>query len=62
MLGPDDLVLCGPPLGHIALLDRLAPARAAGFAAVSVLPADIWMLEESGMTSPEIIATARENI
>lgn len=54
MLGPSDLVLCGPPLGHIPLLDRLAAARDAGFAAISVTPGDLWALERQGMSLREI--------
>lgn len=54
MLGSSDLVLCGPPLGHIPLLDRLAPARDAGFAAISVTPTDLWTLEEQGMSLSEV--------
>lgn len=56
MLKPDDLVLCAAPVGHIPLLDRLAPAREAGFAAISVLPSDIWTLEQAGMSTQEIVA------
>lgn len=50
MLGPSDLVLCGPPIAHIPLLDRLAPAQKAGFAAVSVTPGDLWALDEQGVS------------
>lgn len=53
-MGPNDLVLCGPALGHVPLLDRLAPARDAGFAGVSVVPTDIWQLEEQGVATHEI--------
>ena len=34
------LVLSGPPFGHLPLLDRLAPAREAGFSAISLMPGD----------------------
>lgn len=54
MLTCDDLVLCAPPLGHVPLLDRLAAARGAGFAAVSVMPSDIWVLDQRGMSAGEI--------
>lgn len=54
MLGPDDLVLCAAPLLHVGLLDRLAPARAAGFTGISLTPADVWGLEEQGMSAREI--------
>lgn len=53
MLGSSDLVLCGPPLLHIPLMDRLAPARDAGFAAISVTPGDLWALEEQGTSLHE---------
>ena len=50
MLGPSDLVLCGAPVAHVPLLDRLAPARDAGFAGISVTAGDLWALEEQGMS------------
>lgn len=51
-----DLTLCGPPLAHIPLLDRLEPARSAGFTAISVTPADIWTLEGQGVSARAIAA------
>ncbi|HWV13667.1 MAG TPA: sugar phosphate isomerase/epimerase, partial [Sphingobium sp.] len=48
------LVLSGPPFGHVPLLDRLAPAREAGFSAISLMPGDIWSLEAAGMNAAEI--------
>lgn len=54
MLEPDDLVLCSPPLLHVPLLDRLAAARAEGFAGISLTPGDVWALEEQGMAAGEI--------
>ncbi len=54
MLGPNDLVCCSTPLGHVPLLERLAPARDAGFAAISVTPTDLWLLEEKGMSARAI--------
>ena len=48
------LVLSGPPFGHLPLLDRLAPAREAGFSAISLMPGDIWSLEAAGMSAVEI--------
>ncbi|OCC25523.1 xylose isomerase [Croceicoccus estronivorus] len=54
MLGPNDLALSAPPFGHVPLLDRLAPARDAGFTAIAVMPGDIWALEEQGMTAAEV--------
>lgn len=54
MLGPRDLVFSSVPVAHVPLLDRLAPVRAAGFNGISVSPADIWALEESGMAAETI--------
>jgi sugar phosphate isomerase/epimerase len=48
------LTFCSPPFGHVPLLDRLAPAAAAGFSLISVQPTDIWTLEEQGMAAAEI--------
>lgn len=56
MLTAQDLVLCAMPVSHIPLLERLTPAREAGFAAVSIMPADVWTLEQGGMTAEEIKA------
>ena len=53
MLG-DGLVLSAPPFGHVPLLDRLAPARDAGFAAISLLPGDVWQLERAGVAAAEV--------
>jgi sugar phosphate isomerase/epimerase len=55
-LGPDDLVLCGVPVAHVPLLNRLKPARNAAFAAISVGPPDIWALEAAGVSSRDIRA------
>ena len=54
MIGPNDLVFCSPPRDDVPLLDRLAPVRAAGFAGISLLPGDIFRLEEAGMPAAEI--------
>ena len=51
-----DLVLSTPPFGHVPLLDRLAPARAAGFSAISLMPGDVWALEAQGMSAADIAA------
>lgn len=48
------LVLSGPPFVHVPLLERLAPAREAGFTAISLMPGDVWSLEEAGMPASEI--------
>jgi len=54
MLGPQHLALAAPPFGHVPLLDRLAPARAAGFDAIALMPGDVWTLEAQGMSAAEI--------
>ncbi len=54
MLGPQHLALAAPPFGHVPLLDRLAPARAAGFDAIALMPGDVWALEAQGMSAAEI--------
>lgn len=56
MLNADDLVFSSVPMAHVPLLARLAPVRAAGFAGISLLPGDIWALEEAGMDAPSIVA------
>lgn len=43
-------------MGHVPLLDRLEPVRAAGFTAISLLPGDVWALEEAGMPASEVAA------
>ena len=53
-MGPNDMVLVGPSVWHIPLLDRLEPAARAGFTVVSVTPGDIWALEAQGMKAGEI--------
>lgn len=52
----EGLVFCSPPLAHVPLLDRLAPVASAGFSALSLLPADVWALEEQGISATEIRA------
>lgn len=48
------LVLSAPPFTHVPLLERLAPAREAGFSAISLMPGDVWALEEAGLTAADI--------
>ncbi len=55
------LVLSSPPFGHLPLLDRLAPAREAGFSAISLMPGDIWSLEADGMSAVEIRQRIADN-
>jgi sugar phosphate isomerase/epimerase len=52
----NELVFCSPAVPHVALLDRLAPVAAAGFGAISLMPTDVWALEEKGMAASEIAA------
>lgn len=54
MLGPRDLVFCSPPRDDVPLLERLAPVAAAGFAGISLLPGDIWTLDQQGVHPREI--------
>lgn len=56
MLTRTDLVLCAAPFTNTPFLDRLAPAAAAGFAAVSIMPGDLFALEEQGMSASEVAA------
>lgn len=56
MTGSNDLVFCSPAMPGVPLLDRLAPVAAAGFTALSLMPGDVWALEDAGMTAPEIAA------
>ncbi|MCP1470406.1 sugar phosphate isomerase/epimerase [Sphingobium sp. OAS761] len=51
-----DLVLSGPPFVHLPLLDRMAPARDAGFTGMSLMPGDVWGLERQGMAASDIAA------
>ncbi|WP_176594582.1 sugar phosphate isomerase/epimerase [Sphingobium sp. EM0848] len=46
--------LAAPPFSHVPLLDRLAPARDAGFSGLSLMPRDVWALEAEGMHAAEI--------
>lgn len=54
MMLSTELCLSGPPFGHVPMLDRLAPAREAGFSSISLLPGDVWSLEQQGMSAAEI--------
>jgi sugar phosphate isomerase/epimerase len=53
-LGPDDLVLCAATALATPLLDRLAPARAAGYAGVSVWPFEVEALRAGGVDDDEL--------
>jgi len=55
------LILSGPPFVHVPLLDRLAPARDAGFTGISLMPGDIWSLEEAGIRASEIASRVADN-
>ncbi|WP_420382152.1 sugar phosphate isomerase/epimerase family protein [Novosphingobium sp.] len=56
MPGSNDLSFSSAPFLHVPLLDRLAPVRAAGFAAIAISPFDVWALEDTGMPAQEIAA------
>jgi sugar phosphate isomerase/epimerase len=47
-LGRGDLVLCAASLLHVPFLERLEPARKAGFAGVSMTPFDYELVRSSG--------------
>lgn len=48
------LVFCAGNAPRVPLLERLAPARSAGYAAVSVLPQEYDALREAGMSDGEL--------
>lgn len=52
----NDLVFCSPAMPGVPLLDRLGPVAAAGFTALSLMPGDVWGLEDNGMAASEIAA------
>lgn len=56
MATPTELVFCSPAAPTVPLLDRLAPVAAAGFSALSLMPGDIWALEEQGIPASDIAA------
>lgn len=60
-LGRDDLVFSAGTHSVTPFLDRLAPANAAGYAAVSVLPYEIEALRASGSSDAEIRARVADN-
>jgi hypothetical protein len=53
-LDESDLIFCVGNAPWVPLLDRLAPARAAGYSAISLLPHEYAVLHDSGMSDPEI--------
>jgi len=53
-LGRDDLVLCAGTVAATPLLERLAPARAAGFAGVSLTPFDHAAVRAAGVSDAEL--------
>lgn len=53
-LSRDDLVFCVGTHGTTPLFDRLAPVRAAGFAALSIRPNEIDSLRARGVSDAEI--------
>jgi sugar phosphate isomerase/epimerase len=57
---PDDLVFCAGTHLATPLLDRLKPARAAGYAGVSVLPYEIEQLRAEGLRDADIRARVED--
>jgi sugar phosphate isomerase/epimerase len=53
-LDQDDLVLCSGTAQRVPLLERLAPARAAGYAAVSIQPHEHASLRAAGTSDAEL--------
>ena len=53
-LGRDDLVLCAGTVLGTAFLERLVPARAAGFSGVSLTPFDYEQVRASGVSDAEL--------
>lgn len=51
-----ELVFCSPAMPHLPLLERVEGAAQAGFAAISIMPGDIWALEAEGMKASAIAA------
>lgn len=56
MLTETDLVLCSAPFPNTPFLDRLAPAAAAGFTGISIMPSDLFALEEQGIPARDVSA------
>lgn len=55
-----DLGLSSAPFLHVPLLDRLAPARDAGFRGLSLTPDDVDALAATGMLAADIGARIRD--
>jgi sugar phosphate isomerase/epimerase len=53
-LGPDDLVLCAATVMATPFLDRLAPAKAAGYAGLSIWPYEVEALRAVGVSDAEL--------
>lgn len=53
-LAEDDLVLCAGTLEATPILERLEPARAAGFAGISVFTTDILAAAREGVSTAEL--------
>jgi sugar phosphate isomerase/epimerase len=53
-LGPRDLVLCSGTVLHVPWLERLAPARSAGFSALSIQPGEVAQLRAAGVSDGEL--------
>jgi len=55
-LDQNDLVLCTGTAQHVPLLERLAPARAAGYKGVSIQPHEVSRLRAAGTSDPELVS------
>jgi sugar phosphate isomerase/epimerase len=53
-LDANDLVLCAGTAQHVPLLERLAPARAAGYAGVSIQPHECERMRAEGVGPAEL--------
>lgn len=56
LLNQHHRIFSSVPVMDRPLLDRLAPVKAAGFDGLSLLPSDLWALQEQGM-EPESVAS-----
>lgn len=54
MTADPTLILSGPPFAHVPLMERLVPAREAGFSGISLMPGDVWALEEAGVSAVDV--------
>jgi sugar phosphate isomerase/epimerase len=60
-LDRDDVILCAGTVMSTPFLDRLGPARAAGYAGVSMQPGDYHLLRAEGVTDDDIRAQVADH-